>query len=324
MATGIVSIDAHLLQMPRIAAALFWLNVPAYLAICALTALRKMWFMRELWRDLLDHRSGPVFFASVAATGVLGSQVVLFEEDIGMARLLWAFALVLWFVLTCIVFTGLTVRERKPALDESISGGWLLPVVGTQSIAVLSAQLAAHWHEYRYELNVLSLSMWLCGGVLYVLFVSLIFHRYMFLRFTAGDLSPTYWINMGAMAISTLAGSLLIANGPDTPLLASLAPFIKGMTLLCWATGTWWIPLLVVLLVWQHAWKRFPLRYDALYWGAVFPLGMYAACTFQMAHALALEFLYPILPYLGYVAFVVWAIVFIGFVRALFRAMHPG
>jgi hypothetical protein len=34
---------------------------------------------------------------------------------------------------------------------------------------------------------------------------------------------------------------------------------------------------------------------------------MYAACTFAMAHALELEFLYPLLPYLGYVAFAVWA-----------------
>src|SRR5579864_3879976 len=31
MATGIVSVDAHLLDMPRIAAALFWLNIVAYL-----------------------------------------------------------------------------------------------------------------------------------------------------------------------------------------------------------------------------------------------------------------------------------------------------
>jgi len=62
------------------------------------------------------------------------------------------------------------------------------------------------------------------------------------------DLAPPHWINMGAMAISTLAGSLLIVNAPDAPLL----PFIKGFTVLYWATGTWWIPMLVVLAIWRY------------------------------------------------------------------------
>jgi len=43
-----------------------------------------------------------------------------------------------------------------------------------------------------------------------------------------GDLAPPYWINMGAMAISTLAGSLLILNAPQAPYLMSLLPFLKA------------------------------------------------------------------------------------------------
>jgi hypothetical protein len=61
--------------------------------------------------------------------------------------------------------------------------------------------------------------------------------------------SPPYWINMGAMAISTLAGSLLILNSGDAPFLQSLPPFIKGFTVFYWATGTWWVPMLLVLAV---------------------------------------------------------------------------
>ncbi|HSE37493.1 MAG TPA: hypothetical protein VLG74_09340 [Blastocatellia bacterium] len=33
-----------------------------------------------------------------------------------------------------------------------------------------------------------------------------------FFNFSPGDLEPTYWINIGGMAISTLAGSLLIPS----------------------------------------------------------------------------------------------------------------
>lgn len=106
--------------------------------------------------------------------------------------------------------------------------------------------------------------------------VSLIFYRYTFFHFEPGDLSPPYWINMGAMAISALAGSLLIVNAADAWFLNSIGPFIKGFTIFYWATGTWWIPMLVILGIWRHVYKRFPLAYDPLYWGAVFPIGMYA------------------------------------------------
>jgi len=321
MATGIVSVDAHLLGLPRVAMALFVLNIVAYFAIGALTVLRAAWYPRELRRDLVDHQRGPGFFTSVAASGVLGSQFVLLEGDYTVAAILWIVALLLWLGLTYTVFTAFTIKERKPPLDEGISGAWLLAVVATQSVAVLSAYLAVHWgHPYRLELNFLALSMWLWGGMLYIWMMSLIFYRYTFFRLAPGDLSPPYWINMGAMAISTLAGALLIVNAPDAPFLASLAPFIKGFTVFYWATGTWWIPMLLALGVWRHVVARYPLRYDPLYWGAVFPLGMYTACTYVMAHALDLAFLYPFVPWFAGVAFLAWTVTFLGLVSSLSRS----
>jgi tellurite resistance protein TehA-like permease len=270
----------------------------------------------------VDHGRGPGFFTTVAASGVLGSQFVLMAGDYTTAQVLWVVALALWVGLTYTVFTAFTIKEEKPPLEQGISGAWLLAVVATQSIAVLSAHLAAHAAPpYRLELNFLALSMWLWGGMLYIWMISLIFYRYTFFRFSPSDLSPPYWISMGAMAISTLAGSLLIENSPQAPFLASLAPFLKGFTVFYWATGTWWIPMLLLLGVWRHGVKRFPLRYDPLYWGAVFPLGMYAACTFEMARALELEFLYVVPRYAVYVALAAWALAFFGLLRSLARGL---
>ena len=184
---------------------------------------------------------------------------MLLAADYRAGTVLWVVAILLWIVLTYTIFAGFTIKERKPTLDQGISGAWLLAVVATQSIAVLSALLAAHIGQPgKLEMNFLALSMWLWGGMLYIWMMSLIFYRYTFFPFSPGDLSPPYWINMGAMAISTLAGSLLIINAPDAPFLLSLLPFIKGFTVFYWATGTWWIPMLVVLAVWRHVYQALP------------------------------------------------------------------
>jgi tellurite resistance protein TehA-like permease len=164
--------------------------------------------------------------------------------------------------------------------------------------------------------------MWLWGGMLYIWTMTLIFYRYLFFRLSPGDLSPPYWINMGAMAISTLAGAVLIDNAPDAPFLGSLLPFLKGFTVLYWASGTWWIPMLLVLGVWRHGLRRFPLAYDPLYWGAVFPLGMYAAATDAMAHALRLRFLAFLPPLVLDVALAAWLVVFAGLALDLARRLR--
>ena len=321
MATGIVSLAAHLMGRAGIARALFLLNLVFYGTLWLLALLRATRCARRFFADMVDHLRGPGFFTMVAATGVLGSQCVLLEGDYRSGTLLWVLAIVLWVGLTYTIFTGFTIKEHKPPLDQGINGAWLLAVVATQSIATLSALLAPHAGQPgRLELNFFALSMWLWGGMLYIWMMSLIFYRYTFFRLAPGDLTPPYWINMGAMAISTLAGSLLILNQADAPFLHSLLPFIKGFTVFYWATGTWWIPMLVVLALWRHVHQRFPLRYDPLYWGAVFPLGMYAASTHTLTQAMQLHFL-EALPelFLG-AALLAWAAAFLGAVNQAFDA----
>ena len=100
-----------------------------------------------------------------------------------------------------------------------------------------------------------------------------------------------------------------------------LLPFIKGFTVFYWATGTWWIPMLLVLGVWRYVYKRFPLRYDPLYWGAVFPLGMYAVATHEMTRALAFDFLGFVPPLFLWIALVAWLATGAGLLRALLRRL---
>jgi tellurite resistance protein TehA-like permease len=324
MATGIVSVGAHLLDVGAVAVALFSFNVVAYVVLWALTIVRIARHRPALLDDLTDHRVAFGFFTIVAGTCVLGTETILIADHFAIAAVLLAIAAVLWVVLTYTVFTAVTIKPDKPSLPEGINGGWLLSVVATQAIAVLTALLAAHWGQpLRMHANFVALSMWLWGGMLYIWIVALIFYRYMFFRFSASDLAPPYWINMGAMAISTLAGALLITASPDAPFLASMQPFLEGFTVFYWATGTWWIPMIAILAIWRYGFRRQPFTYDPLYWGAVFPLGMYAVGTFEMERAMGFDFLDPIPHIFFAIALAAWLATAAGLARGLRRSAEP-
>jgi tellurite resistance protein TehA-like permease len=320
MATGILSLAAHLIDLPWLAQALFVLNWMLFAIIGVLALLRLAWHLPEVIDDLFDHLRAPGFFTFVAACSILAAQSLLIGGSLRMAIFLGGVGLVAWIALTYTIFTVLTVKTPKPSLDRGINGGWLLAVVATQSMAVLAALIAPHvMQPLRLELNFFALSMWLWGGMLYIWMMSLIFYRYTFFEFSPADLSPPYWINMGAMAISTLAGSLLIMNAPHAPFLHSMLPFLKGFTVFYWATGTWWIPMLLVLAIWRHVIRRFPFTYDPMYWGAVFPMGMYAVCTLRMMQAMDLGFLGWLPHFMFGAGMLAWVLLFVGQVRALRR-----
>ena len=62
--------------------------------------------------------------------------------------------------------------------------------------------------------------MYLLGCMLYLSLITLILYRFTFFPLTTNMLTPPYWINMGAVAISTLAGALLAESAESSPLLA--------------------------------------------------------------------------------------------------------
>ncbi len=124
---------------------------------------------------------------------------------------------------------------------------------------------------------------------------------------------------MGALAITTLAGALLIKAGSLWGLLHTLSPFLLGATLGFWATATWWIPLLLAVELWRHLRGRVPFRYGPEYWALVFPLGMYAVATFMLERVVGLTFLNRLAEFFTYAALAAWTIVFVAMLHNLAR-----
>lgn len=319
MATGIVSLAAHFMELEFIAGALFWLNHGLFILLSILTLARLALAPRRVIKDLTEHQTGPAFLTLVAGTCVFGVQhVVQTDHGHAVGRVLWFVGLVLWIVLIYTFFTCITIRTEKPPLDKGLNGSWLLAVVSTQSLSVLGTLVSPQFERQDLVL-FFSLCLFLLGCMLYLLLITLIVYRFSFFAMSAAELSPPYWINMGAVAITTMAGARLLLQGGDWPTLQELRPFLKGFTLFYWAVATWWIPLLLVLGDWRHVVKRVPFSYQPAYWSMVFPLGMYTAATFQLSRALELPFLLSI-PSVGvYVAIAAWMLVFVFMVLSIGR-----
>jgi tellurite resistance protein TehA-like permease len=319
MATGILAIAVHLEGMRFLAVALTYLNSAAFAILSLMTIARAVFYPAYFLRDLADHNRGMEFLTIVAGACILGAQFIVILGQNRPAAALWSLSLILWIGFTYAIFTAFTVKRHKPSLADGLNSGWLIAVVSTQAVAQLSLMLLPWFGAHRREVIFLALSLWLAGGMLYIWIISLIFYRYTFFHLAPWDLRPPYWIDMGAMAISALVGTTLVSNTGE-PLLLDLVPFLKGFTMLFWATATWWIPMLLILAVWRHVVKRLGFAYNPLYWGAVFPLGVYAVATFQLAGVTRLRFMLWISMSFTYIALTAWLAAFAGLIRTLVRS----
>lgn len=315
MATGIVSNAFYMLAVRWLSDALLAVNLVAFPLLAAATLARAFLHPRAIWADLTDPRMVFAFFTTVAGASVLGVQLHLRGAD-GVAAALWLGALGLWFFLTYFSFAVLTFAKAQADVDV-IHGGWLIAIVGTESLVLLGTMLAPGFGPHAALVHVAVHILWGVGIAFYAIFITLFSYRIFFLKVQSADLTPLLWVVMGAAAISANAGSTLILSETGLPFLAALRPFVDGMTLCLWAWGTWWIPMLVIFGIWKYWVRRDRLVYHPSLWSVVFPLGMYTVATFKLSLAADFTPLQAVAGIMLWVAFGAWLATLLGLIASL-------
>lgn len=321
MATGIISSALSLLGFRSLAIALLVANALFFVALWILTLARIVSYFPRVRADLRGHATGSGFFTVVAGTCVLGTQIGIVTGWYGLALGLWIAGIVLWLFLTYTFFASVIAGELKPEPSKGMHGGWLVSVVATQSVSVLATVLVSGFPARAQALLVTALCFSFAGAMLYVIIITLLVYRLVFSPVAPAELSPLSWVAMGAAAISTLSGARLLGSAGSWSFIQELRPFLLGYTLFFWSVASWWIPLLLVLGVWRHLIRRHPLRYEPQYWGLVFPLGMYTACTTVLARASGLGFLIVVPTVSLWIAVTAWLLTLVGMSLSIARTL---
>lgn len=289
MATGIIAIAAKQQTIGWLAEVLYIATAVAFVVLAVLLLVRIVVFTGRFVADLTSHTKGFAFLTLVAAINVLASAS-------GVIHGWWTAASVLWWcslpIYVAVLYSALisdVLRHDKPGLGAGINGTWFLLTVSTESIAVVGALLLAR--DPNDLLAFACVAAFALGLVLYVIVMTMVFLRWTFHALEPTEADPPAWIAAGAVAITVLAGSNLLAARSTSPRIERLAPFIEGVVTLAWATATFWFPLMVAIGIWRHLVRHVPLRYHPSYWSLVFPLGMYGAATYKMRAAVQLDHL---------------------------------
>ena len=129
---------------------------------------------------------------------------------------------------------------------------------------------------------------------------------------------------------SAETGQAMVQNSLSRALSGLL--FLAGLFFLNFTSRVIFSPLLpvieqemgifkqVIFGIWKYIYHRTPFKYTPLYWGMVFPLGMYTACTIKLSQALQIPFIMNIPNYFIYIAYLGWSIIFISMIIAMLKA----
>ncbi|MEO6887345.1 MAG: tellurite resistance/C4-dicarboxylate transporter family protein [Jatrophihabitantaceae bacterium] len=320
MATGIVSIAMQNHHAYPISVTLLWLTGIEYAVLVVAYGWRLIAFWSAARTDFADPARAFGFFTFVAATDVFGTRLAI-DGHHQVALVLLTAGSLAWLVLGYVIpWTAVLGHARRPVLQYA-NGTWFIWVVASQSIAVLAAALEPSVRTGRRELALLAVFCWSVGVFLYAAAAVFVGARSLLYELRPADLTPPYWVSMGATAITVVAGARIVQMA-DAPMVNATRGLIAGTSVVFWVFGTWLIPPLIAAGIWRHVVHSIPLRYEAPLWSVVFPLGMYGVGGHYLGQADDLPIVKAIGANESWVGLAAWALTFAAMLAHLIRSLH--
>ncbi len=317
MSTGAIALASFALGHDVVARLFFLLNNLEIAVLGSLLIFRLLFFFPSYLKDLGSHTKGAGFLTIPAALCILGVEYAVLYHRTNAAILLWSAALPVWALLTYSFFILITIKHHKPDLGRGIDGSWLLFVVSVQALSILCCLIAPHLAADLKLSLFAALFLHMLGCLFYIVVIGMIFYRTTFFHMRADEFKPSYWIDMGAAAITALSASTLVKALAINHQFDDFVPLLKFLSTFFWVAGTWWIPAILFLEIWRNT--KIPLHYHAGLWSLVFPLGVYTLSTWDIAGTLGLPTLQPLAELILRIAWMAWGIIFLWMAHRVWR-----
>ncbi len=280
MGTGAVATAMSLDGRPAIAHVLVAVAAAAWVAILCVV----------LSRVVADDRAAvraPAVLTVPAATAVLGS---------ALAELHWTAPSLTLLVLAAVLWAPLAASVLA-AWEVPTTGVSLLVTVSTEALAVLGATV-----------GIAERVAWLAWAAAAFAGLGLVAYVWTMASFELRELVDgpgDHWIAGGAVAISTLATAEVARSGASAGWAPGVVDGFDDASLALWCvTIAWLVPLLAC-----EALRPRP-GYRIERWSTVFPVGMYAICSFAVGSGSHVAAITAFARAWTWVALAVWLAVF--------------
>lgn len=295
MATGAVSIGMHLAGFTWISN-VTWVIASIGLVVITIAFLVRFFVGPKQMRQQLDSGSGSFGFFTVSA----GMAVVGIRFTVGgmwtIGFILWIIAVATWLITTYLIpwrvivtahridakvpETSAEQRKAGQGLLQDVNGGWFLWTTAAQGVAVLSAILATDLPAPAQDVFItFALISWAAGLFQYLVSGVLVVVRIVRFGVPVRELGASFWVVMGSLAISGLAGGRLAMLEHPGHLAAAVAPVGAATVLIVWGFITWALVGLLLLGIWKYVFLRESAWFKVELWSLVFPLGVYSTVS---------------------------------------------
>ena len=315
MATEIISIAFHFQTFQVISQILFMTGFIAYLLLCFLYGLRLFCHFKEVRNDLLNPKRVFFYFTFIAGTNTLGVRSALAGYEI-LPIVLCFLALIaiipfIYFVLISLIFCN------RHSLIESLDPSWLLMTVASSSMAIMVSYIVKENSSFASALSLGGFFFWSFGLITYFIILGFIFQKLFFSHLK--EISPAYWLCIGAAAITIVAGNSLLDSIPGYFHSIHEMSFIRSVNGILWTFATILLPLLILMEGWKYFVYKEPLQYSPALWSMVFPMGMYTMATYLISLSFESPLIQKAIPYALWTALFFWVWVGIGMLKSFVK-----